>query len=792
MRLVQTGNVGVAEYLDKPNNKKWISEDTFDRLHCEEVLPGDILISRLPEPAGRACIVPLLGTKMITAVDCTIVRTAPDMSNKFLVQYLSSQAYFDDVNTCLAGGTRQRISRGNLANFNVPIPVKKSEQDAIGMFFGYLDNLITLHQRKCALLFSPFQAFISMMFITSTFSWEQRKFDEVFDCTVPNNTLSRAELSYDEGTVLNVHYGDVLIKYGSVLDVQKDDIPRIPHRCREDFNGALLQDGDVIIADTAEDETTGKACEIGNLQGSAIVSGLHTMVCRPRNRMALGYLGYYLNSNAYHHQLLPLMQGIKVLSLSRSNIQKTSVSYPIAVKEQQLIAYYFSQLDNLITLHQRKCALLFSPFQAFISMMFITSTFSWEQRKFDEVFDCTVPNNTLSRAELSYDEGTVLNVHYGDVLIKYGSVLDVQKDDIPRIPHRCREDFNGALLQDGDVIIADTAEDETTGKACEIGNLQGSAIVSGLHTMVCRPRNRMALGYLGYYLNSNAYHHQLLPLMQGIKVLSLSRSNIQKTSVSYPIAVKEQQLIAYYFSQLDNLITLHQRKFEKLTNVKKSMLEKMFPQNGSSYPEIRFKGFTDPWEQREVGDLLIERSQQAPMSDEYPLMAFIANEGVAPKGERYDRSALVTDTVNKLYKKTEKGDFIYSSNNLETGSIGLNKYGKACISPVYSIFEPTGIADSDFLGRRLVRKDFINAMVKWRQGVIYGQWRIHESDFLKIEISVPSVEEQRKIGAYLDQLDNLITLHQRQTIVYAVIRSIRKVILAERQYFAPPMVRKSP
>ena len=226
--------------------------------------------------------------------------------------------------------------------------------------------------------------------------------------------------------------------------------------------------------------------------------------------------------------------------------------------------------------------------------------------------------------------------------------------------------------------------------------------------------------------------------------------------------IDEQRKIGELLTRLDHLITLHQRKFEKLTNVKKSMLEKMFPQNGSSYPEIRFKGFTDPWEQRKVGDLLIERNQQAPMSDEYPLMAFIANEGVAPKGERYDRSALVTDTVNKLYKKTEKGDFIYSSNNLETGSIGLNKYGKACISPVYSIFEPTGIADSDFLGRRLVRKDFINAMVKWRQGVIYGQWRIHESDFLKIEITVPSVEEQRKIGAYLDQLDNLITLHQRE------------------------------
>ena len=168
------------------------------------------------------------------------------------------------------------------------------------------------------------------------------------------------------------------------------------------------------------------------------------------------------------------------------------------------------------------------------------------------------------------------------------------------------------------------------------------------------------------------------------------------------------------------------------------------------------------WEQRKVGELLIERNEQAPMSEEYPLMAFIANEGVAPKGERYDRSSLVTDTENKLYKRTEFGDFIYSSNNLETGSIGLNKYGKACISPVYSIFQPTGIADSDFLGRRLVRKDFINSMVKWRQGVIYGQWRIHESDFLKIEIPVPSVEEQKQIGTFLDYLDNLITLHQRE------------------------------
>lgn len=165
IRLVQTGNIGIAEYLDKPNNKKWISEETFERLHCEEVYPNDILISRLPEPAGRACIMPNLGTKMITAVDCTIVRPSKDVSANFLLQYLSSQPYFDEVNTCLAGGTRQRISRGNLAGFDVPIPLDKTEQNVIGNFLCALDNLITLHQRELEKLQSIKKALLEKMFV---------------------------------------------------------------------------------------------------------------------------------------------------------------------------------------------------------------------------------------------------------------------------------------------------------------------------------------------------------------------------------------------------------------------------------------------------------------------------------------------------------------------------------------------------------------------------------------------------------------------------------------------------
>ena len=165
IRLIQTGNIGIAEYLDKPKSKKWISNETFERLHCEEVFPGDILISRLPEPAGRACIVPDIGVRMITAVDCTIVRTNSGVSNKFLVQYLSSQRYFDKVNAVLAGGTRQRISRSNLSSLSILIPKDFKEQEAIGNYFTYLNTVITLQQQKLDKLQSIKKALLEKMFV---------------------------------------------------------------------------------------------------------------------------------------------------------------------------------------------------------------------------------------------------------------------------------------------------------------------------------------------------------------------------------------------------------------------------------------------------------------------------------------------------------------------------------------------------------------------------------------------------------------------------------------------------
>ena len=178
-------------------------------------------------------------------------------------------------------------------------------------------------------------------------------------------------------------------------------------------------------------------------------------------------------------------------------------------------------------------------------------------------------------------------------------------------------------------------------------------------------------------------------------------------------------------------------------------------------PKLRFPGFTEDWEQRKLSDVLIERNEQQVETREYPLMSFVQGLGVTPKGERYDRSFLVLDQ-SKKYKRTELGDFIYSSNNLETGSIGINKTGKAVISPVYSIFQGVSIGDSQFIGIMSLLPRFIAKMIRFRQGVVYGQWRIHETDFLDISVLIPSVDERTKITQLILSIEELITLHQRK------------------------------
>ena len=194
----------------------------------------------------------------------------------------------------------------------------------------------------------------------------------------------------------------------------------------------------------------------------------------------------------------------------------------------------------------------------------------WEQKTFDETFSI-LSNNTLSRAELNYENGNYKNIHYGDVLIKFSAFIDASSPDVPYInDENSSSKLDNILLQDGDIIIADTAEDFTVGKATEVENVDEIKVVSGLHTIPCRPKIKFSPRYLGYYVNSPAYHNQLIPFIQGVKVSSISKTLIKKTFVSFP-SLSEQTKIADFLSCLDKKIEVQNKIISKYETLIKGL-----------------------------------------------------------------------------------------------------------------------------------------------------------------------------------------------------------------------------
>lgn len=223
----------------------------------------------------------------------------------------------------------------------------------------------------------------------------------------------------------------------------------------------------------------------------------------------------------------------------------------------------------------------------------------WETVSFADLFSL-LSNNTLSRAELSTEGEGIYNIHYGDILIKYPSYVDIQKTTLPCIKEANKiSNIANVQLQDGDIVIADTAEDEIAGKCIEIGNVNDKVVVAGLHTIPCRPNKRFAPAYLGYYMNSHCFHSKLLPIMQGAKVTSISRSALKKVTITYPSSLEEQQMIASCLLSIDDDISATTQKLEQLKMHKKALSQSLFPQQGKIYPQYHFNNFqnTGAWEE---------------------------------------------------------------------------------------------------------------------------------------------------------------------------------------------------
>lgn len=200
----------------------------------------------------------------------------------------------------------------------------------------------------------------------------------------------------------------------------------------------------------------------------------------------------------------------------------------------------------------------------------------WEKADFYDIFDI-FQSNTFSRELLNHNGEGVFNIHYGDVLVKYGSVIDGDRDTVPNINMDVSLDrfLSESYVKDGDIILADTAEDFTAGKVSEVYNVGQKKMLAGLHTMLCRPKIKFASKYLGYYMNSIQYHKQIERFLVGTKVYSINKKAIGLTKLWYP-CLEEQRKIADSLSSVDDVINMKRQKVEVWENIKNGLLQQMF------------------------------------------------------------------------------------------------------------------------------------------------------------------------------------------------------------------------
>ena len=251
---------------------------------------------------------------------------------------------------------------------------------------------------------------------------------------------------------------------------------------------------------------------------------------------------------------------------------------------------------------------------------------------------------------------------------------------------------------------------------------------------------------------------QLSMAAEGTGQKVLAHAKFKNMAVDVP-SQSEQEKIGTILEELDTLITLHQRKYEKLVNIKKSMLDKMFPQNGASVPEIRFKGFTDPWEQRKLKELYFQLTER-----NTDLLPYQKTLSVATMSFKTDGNG-AADTSLANYKRLRTGDIAFeghTSKEFRYGRFVLNDVGDGIMSPRFSALRPLHEMPINFWKyyihyEPIMRKVLVNST---KAGTMMNELVIN--DFLQGSILVPSMAEQQAIGRFFKQLDTLITLHQRK------------------------------
>ena len=375
-------------------------------------------------------------------------------------------------------------------------------------------------------------------------------------------------------------------------------------------------------------------------------------------------------------------------------------------------------------------------------------TDAWEQRKLGEVVERITRKNENLESTLPL----TISAQYG--LINQNEFFD------KRIASK---DVSGYfLVRNGEFAYNKSTSSDAPWGAIKRLDRYESGVLSTLYIVFkILDERKTSSDYIVTYYNTDLWHKGIQAIAaEGARnhgLLNVAPADFFETNLTMPKNYAEQQQIGSFFQQLDHLITLHQRKYDKLQVLKKAMLEKMFPKNGSSVPEIRFKGFTDAWEQRKLGDCFTERCESMPDGE---LISVTINDGIKKFSElgRHDNS---NDDKSK-YKKVCAGDIAYNSMRMWQGASGCSPY-EGIVSPAYTVLTPNSGINSKCMAYQFKLPATIHTFKINSQGITSDNWNLKFPALSEIEIYVsPYEQEQAKIAAYFANLDHLITLHQRE------------------------------
>jgi len=374
---------------------------------------------------------------------------------------------------------------------------------------------------------------------------------------------------------------------------------------------------------------------------------------------------------------------------------------------------------------------------------------AWEQRKLTEFVEffsglTYTPNDVQENGTLVLRSSNVSN----------GEVVDADNVYVnPQV-------VNSENVKVGDiVVVVRNGSRSLIGKHAQIKAFMPNTVIGAFMTGI----RSECPEFTNALLNTSRFEEEIAMNM-GATINQITGYMFSKMEFKVP-CLDEQKKIGEYFEKLDRLVTLHQRKFEKLTNVKKSMLEKMFPQNGSSYPEIRFKGFTDPWEQRKLSEITDKVTEKNAGLQYVETFTNSAEFGIISQRDFFDHDIAKLGSLDGYYI-VKNEDFVYNpriSTSAPVGPINRNKLGRTGVmSPLYTVFRPHDI-DTTYL-EYFFKCGYWHSFMNFNgdSGARSDRFSIRDNVFFLMPIPIPDIDEQRKIGELLTCLDNLITLHQRE------------------------------